>query len=90
MEIKWITHQGIRVLALLVDDNDPYYICENCGNKSYAHPKLATKEDAEWCGDCNDAHFKKHMSEAEIGMWSIWQMQRNKAILIVKNSEESD
>ena len=57
MEVKWIYHNGIRVLALVVNKDDPYAICENCGKKHYSHPRLAVKEDKDWCGDCNDEYF---------------------------------
>ena len=50
MEIKWIYHNGIRILALVVNDNDPHGFCENCGKKHYSHPKLAVKEDKDGAG----------------------------------------
>jgi len=90
MEVKWIYHNGIRVLALVVNKDDPYGICENCGNKYYSHPRLAPKEDEEWCGDCNDLIHKKNMSDAELGMWTIYQMERNRAIVVVKEFDENE
>jgi|TARA_B100001094_G_C18084947_1_gene747241 hypothetical protein len=90
MEVKWIYHNGIRVLALVVNDNDPYEFCENCGKKHYSHPKLAIKEDKDWCGDCNDEYFKKHMSDAELGMWTIYEMERNRAVVVVRELDVNE
>ena len=90
MEAKWIYHNGIRVLALVVNNKDSYTLCENCGNKNYNHPRLAPKEDESWCGDCNDEHHKQNMNNIEIAMWTIFQMERNRAVVVVNEWNENE
>ena len=84
MKIEMIPVNGIWTRALIVDEDTPHTLCENCGSKPvYVHP-LLVKEDKDWCTKCNDDHFRGHMSEEELAIWSLKQMPEGKAIMVVK------
>ncbi len=73
---------GVPTRVIVVDESDPTFPCENCGRPSYKH-KLLSKEDEDWCLDCNDEHYKKGWSDKQMVEWSIEEMKKGKAITVV-------
>ena len=75
---------GVLVRALVVDRNDEYQDCENCGAPSYNHPDLA-KKDKDWCLDCNDTVLVSEMNDIELARWTLDQMNAGKIVIVVTN-----
>ena len=57
--IKYGNHQ-IRFLEITQEEAEEFDMCENCGQIPSIQHELLQKEEAEWCIDCNDAHFRSH------------------------------
>lgn len=83
MEIQLIPIEGLLTRVLVVDDDDHYTPCENCGGACYYHPHLA-KEDMDWCMTCNDEHYRGHMSSEQLSQWAMNRMVIGLAIMVVK------
>ena len=77
---------GIICRALVVTDKDETTLCENCCLPYYSHESLA-REDETWCLNCNDKIHRGHMTEQEMAVWSMEQMNNGKAIIVVKEEE---
>lgn len=71
----------LSMKILMIEKDDPAPPCENCGKPNYNHPDLA-KDDFDWCLNCNDILLKGRMTFAELGMWSIDQIQRGKIVMV--------
>ena len=82
MDVRMITINGMLVRALGVDRNDEFENCENCGGPSYNHPDLA-KQDKDWCLDCNDTELQTKMSDREMALWTMEQMDAGKIVVVV-------
>ena len=82
MEVKMVPIDGLMVRALVVDRNDKFQNCENCGGRSYNHPDLA-KEDKDWCLDCNDEAMFSKLDERSMAQWAIEQMDAGKIVIVV-------
>lgn len=84
MKIEMIPINGIWTRALIVDEDTPHTLCENCGSKPvYVHP-LLVKEDNDWCTKCNDDHYRGNMTEDELAIWTLKQMADGKAVIVVR------
>tara|TARA_B100000131_G_scaffold161608_1_gene156380 strand:+ start:71 stop:337 length:267 start_codon:yes stop_codon:yes gene_type:complete len=86
MKVQMIPMSGIRVRALVVDQNTPHRKCENCSKPCYDHPDLV-KDDIDWCINCNDEHYRGHMDDFEMGMWTMKQMSEGKIVIVVTEDE---
>ena len=82
MEVKMVPIEGRMFRALVVNKNDEYQACENCGNPSYFHPNLA-KKDKDWCLDCNDRVLYEEMDDVELSKWTLEQMDAGKIVIVV-------
>jgi len=85
VKVEMVPIDGMMIRALVVDGNDEYQNCENCGNRCYNHPDLA-KEDKDWCLNCNDAELQSKMSDTEMALWTIQQMDAGKIVIVVRES----
>tara|TARA_R100000234_G_C4917018_1_gene142449 strand:- start:429 stop:683 length:255 start_codon:yes stop_codon:yes gene_type:complete len=82
MKVKMISVDGLIVRALVVDKNDNFQNCENCGGPSYNHPDLA-KEDWDWCLNCNDEHLLSKLDDFSMVQWTIEQVDAGKIVVVV-------
>jgi len=87
MKVEMIPIEGVIVRCLIVDDNDKWTHCENCGAQNYNHELLA-KEDDEWCMDCNDKHYRKDWSDMQLGQWTVQQMIAGKITHVVRDANK--
>tara|TARA_A100001391_G_scaffold63224_1_gene39338 strand:- start:153 stop:440 length:288 start_codon:yes stop_codon:yes gene_type:complete len=85
VKVKMIPIDGMMVRALVVDEDDEYQNCENCASRCYSHPDLA-KTDKDWCLDCNDTELQTKMSDEEMALWTIEQMDAGKIVIVVREA----
>jgi hypothetical protein len=88
MKIEMVPIDGILTRALVVNNDTPYTLCENCGKKPvYSHPLLIRNDD-DWCLFCDDEYHRSDMTENELAIWTLKQMAKGKAIVVIKEREE--
>lgn len=80
-------HFGIPAKVLVVNEHDTPLLCESCLKPYYNHPLLAKEED-EWCMNCNDAHYRGHLSVIEMGRWTMNQIKAGKIVIVVRREDE--
>lgn len=72
----------ILTRVLVVDKDDEWTKCENCGGRNYSHP-LLYKDEKDWCCNCDDEYSRSHMSDEQFGEWVVKKMAEGYAIAVV-------
>tara|TARA_R110000744_G_scaffold174803_1_gene293579 strand:+ start:187 stop:468 length:282 start_codon:yes stop_codon:yes gene_type:complete len=87
MRIEMIELHGMTTRCLVIEKYDASILCENCGAITYNH-KLLAKEDNDWCMNCNDKEFRYDWDDDEMFVWTVSQMAKGKAVVILKDNDE--